>query len=67
MGPRKIILLVVLALIAVFVLQNTEVIQIRFLFWKATLSEAIVLLASLGVGFLSGWLIMTFRSRRHQA
>ena len=64
MSARKIILLVLLAVIAVFILQNTEMIQIRFLFWKATLSEAIVLLASLGVGFLSGWLIATFKPKR---
>jgi putative membrane protein len=63
-SARKIILLVLLVVIAVFILQNTEVIQIRFLLWKATLSEAIVLFASLGIGFLSGWLIATFRPKR---
>lgn len=64
MGFRRIIFLVLLVLMVVFILQNTNVVTVRFLFWKATLSEAIVLLASLGIGFLSGWLIVTFRPKR---
>jgi len=56
-GPRTIIALVFLSIFAVFVLQNTEVVEISFLFWKMSLSRVILLLGALFIGVLIGLFI----------
>jgi len=48
------LLLAVLGL--VFVAQNTAVVEIRFLFWHAYLSRALLMLFWLLAGFAMGWL-----------
>lgn len=48
-------------LIFVFILQNTEVVTVNFLFWKLEMSRVILILVLLLVGFLLGYI---FRSRQ---
>lgn len=56
--PVKTIVFIVLAvLIVIFTIQNTQVIDIQFLTWKASISRALVLLSTLFVGIILGWLI----------
>jgi putative membrane protein len=56
--PIKTIVFIVLAvLIVIFTIQNTQVIDIQFLTWKASISKALVLLCTLFVGIILGWLI----------
>jgi putative membrane protein len=56
--PVKTIVFIVLAvLIVIFTIQNTQVIDIQFLTWKAAISKALVLLSTLFVGIILGWLI----------
>ena len=40
-------ILILLALVAVFTFQNTEVINVNFLFWSVSVSSSLVMLASL--------------------
>ncbi|MCK5146320.1 LapA family protein [bacterium] len=47
-------LLAVLTLI--FIIQNMEVVSIRFLFWGITLSHIVLLPLLIAVGFLAGYL-----------
>jgi uncharacterized integral membrane protein len=47
---KKIILFVILIFSAVFVLQNTQTVEIQFLFWQISSIRAVVL----GVTFLFG-------------
>ncbi|MDT8452979.1 MAG: lipopolysaccharide assembly protein LapA domain-containing protein [Gammaproteobacteria bacterium] len=47
--------------ILVFILQNTEVVTVNFLFWKIEMSRVILILVLLLVGFLLGYIL---RSRR---
>jgi uncharacterized integral membrane protein len=58
MTPKRIVFLVLGLLFATFIIQNAEVVQVRFLFWSAQASRAIILLGAfiLGiiVGFVSG-------------
>lgn len=56
-GPKTIIALVFLSIFAVFILQNTEVVEISFFFWEMSLSRVILLLGSLFVGVLVGLFI----------
>lgn len=56
--PVKTIVFIVLAiLIVIFTLQNTEVITIRFLLWTKPIHTALILLCTLFVGIILGWLI----------
>ena len=58
-------LVVALALVLlVFVVQNTEVVDVRFFAWSIEMSRAIMLLAVLAVGFMIGWLTSTLRRRK---
>jgi uncharacterized integral membrane protein len=43
-------------LFAAFVLQNAEVAEVRFLFWKTTASRSLILLGTFGLGLIAGWL-----------
>jgi len=42
-----------IAMSLIFVLQNTQVVEIRFLFWTLTISRVLLVL---GIGWLVGWL-----------
>jgi uncharacterized integral membrane protein len=54
-----------LLLVVIFTLQNTEQVNINFLFWHVTLSRALMLFLVLTVGLLIGWLMGTVGCRTH--
>lgn len=64
MKSRLIIALVVLLLVAIFALQNAEAVPVRFLFWTATLSRAMLLLLVFVAGLGSGWLLHSYLHMR---
>ena len=53
---KRIVLMIIAILFAVFILQNAQVVEVRFLTWSITASRAIVLLVAFFVGLLFGWL-----------
>lgn len=53
---RHWVVVLLLAVLAIFVLQNTHVVEVRFLFWKIQMSRALVLLGVLAAGVGTGWL-----------
>ena len=55
MTPKRIVFLVLGLLFATFIVQNAEVVQVRFLFWSAQASRAIVILATFVLGIIVGW------------
>ena len=64
MKPRNIAILVLTALIITFLLQNTQVVEVRFLFWKISMSRILLLLGVFFIGLIGGWFIKTFTSKR---
>jgi hypothetical protein len=48
-------------LFAIFVVQNVEVMEVRFLFWHTGASRALVLVSTFGLGLLAGWLMVWLR------
>jgi len=60
--------LVLVFLFAMFLMQNSSVVEIRLLFWKVTLSRYLLLIGSAMAGLLTGilisWEIFGKRSRR---
>ena len=49
------VLVVLLLLIAILVAQNTDVVAIRFMFWEGYLSRVVLILLSLVVGIIVGF------------
>ena len=54
---RTIIGLLFAGIIVVFSLQNAEVIDVKFFFWKMSISRVLVILGSFGIGLLVGVLL----------
>ncbi len=54
---RKFIFGILVALIIIFVLQNTEMVEVKFLIWKVTMSRALMLLATFLVGVASAFVL----------
>jgi putative membrane protein len=49
--------MLLLMMVAVFVIQNTTVVEIQFLFWNVSMSRALLILAVLAIGMVLGWLL----------
>ena len=52
--------LILLGLVAVVALQNSELVTVKFLLWQLSLPRALMILASMGVGLIAGLLFGTF-------
>ena len=57
MKTKTIIAIVFILLVVVFSLQNAEVTEVKFLFWKLSMSRVLIILGSFGVGVLVGILV----------
>ena len=49
-------ILILQAIVAIFALQNTHVVEVRFLFWSVSMSQILLILGLLLVGMLLGGL-----------
>ncbi len=57
----KLTLVVILSSLAViFIVQNTAVVEIGFLFWRASISSALLIFFTLLTGFVLGWAIHSY-------
>ena len=57
MKPKNITLIVMGVLLLVVLLQNTQVVSVRFLFWKLSMSRIILLPLFMVVGFIIGFFV----------
>lgn len=46
-----------IGVIVLFTVQNTEVVELQFLFWKLAMSRALLLFMVLAIGVIVGWLL----------
>lgn len=65
MTTGTIIGLILLILVVVFTLQNTESVGLRFLLWQAQVSRALVFFIVLAIGIGLGLVIGNRSTRRH--
>ena len=61
---RNIIFLCLIGVVVIFVLQNTQVVEVRFLFWTILMSRALILFATLAIGLIGGWLLTLPKRRK---
>ena len=58
MSNKRLITSVTLVmLVVIFTLQNTEVVNINFLFWRFAMSRVLLIFILLLIGMLIGWLL----------
>jgi uncharacterized integral membrane protein len=61
---RNIVFICLIGLVIIFVLQNTQVVEVRFLFWTISMSRALILIATLAIGLIGGWLLTLPKRRK---
>lgn len=57
---KLIVTLVLVGLAVVFIVQNAAVVDIRFLFWKMSMSRALFMFFMLAVGIVTGWILHSY-------
>jgi uncharacterized integral membrane protein len=55
MNIRIMVVLALLFLIVIFTIQNASVVTINFLFWKFSISRALMIFFVFAVGGIAGW------------
>jgi uncharacterized integral membrane protein len=53
---KNILFAILIVLVLIFVIQNTQVVEVRSLIWKVSMSRALMLLGTFLVGMIAGWL-----------
>jgi uncharacterized integral membrane protein len=54
---KTIVFVILAVLILLFVIQNTQVVETRFLFWTISMSRSLLLLGTFIIGVIAGWLV----------
>lgn len=61
----KVVVIILLAiLLIVFVLQNTEIVNVNFFFWDLSIPRALLVFVCFAVGLVFGLLIPSSRSKK---
>lgn len=63
MNLRMIFGILAVALMAIFVLQNMEVVSVEFLIWQIQASRVIIYLSIFLIGAVVGWLGRSYKRR----
>ena len=66
MNTRVYISLTLLLLVVVFIVQNATVVDIRFLFWKISMSRSLMIFFVLAIGVVIGWITTVHFYKKHQ-
>jgi len=61
---RNIIFVCLIAFVLIFVVQNTQVVEFRFLVWTVSMSRALMLFGALAIGFVAGLLLRVPKQKK---
>ena len=61
---KGILLIILILLVIIFVIQNTEVVEVKFLAWKVSTSRALMLFGTFFAGIIVGWLLKRMRPKQ---
>jgi len=64
MKPKTIIILVLLLLSLVILIQNTQVVTLRVLFWHMSMSRILLIPLLMIIGFAIGYLVAALRRKQ---
>jgi putative membrane protein len=54
---KTIVFVILAVLVLLFVIQNTQVVETRFLVWTISMSRSLLLLGTFIIGVIAGWLM----------
>ena len=60
---KTIVFVILAVLILLFVIQNTQVVETRFLIWTISMSRSLLLLGTFIIGVIAGWLVRRAKHR----
>ena len=63
---RNILFACLIVFVLIFVVQNTQVVEFRFLVWTISLSRALMLFGALAIGVVAGWLLRVPKQKKEQ-
>jgi uncharacterized integral membrane protein len=63
---RAVILICLIAGVFLFVFQNLQMVEVKFLFWSITISRALILFITLAIGLFGGY-ILSYSIHRQKA
>ncbi len=64
MKPKSIIISILVALLVILFAQNTQIVDVQFLFWSITMSRIILLAIVIFISFLLGYFTHIILSKR---
>jgi len=56
--------LAIICLIAIFIIQNIAIVEVRVFFWTIAMSLVLLILILLGIGIVAGWLLNDYFTHR---
>ncbi len=59
---NRLVLLIVAVPVLLFILQNIQVTELRFLMWRIAMPHALLLIFVLAAGILIGWVLRALRA-----
>lgn len=57
MNLKLTLILLLSSLAVIFIAQNVAVVEIGFLFWRTSMSSALLIFFTLMIGFVLGWIL----------
>jgi len=66
LNAKLVLSLVLSGLAVLFIVQNAAVVDIRFLFWKMSMSRALFMFFMLAIGILVGWMLHSIYLHKKQ-
>lgn len=60
MNLRLILAIILGSMAVIFIAQNAAVVEIGFLYWRASMSSAVLLFFTLMTGFVLGWFLRSY-------
>jgi uncharacterized integral membrane protein len=60
MKAKLIVIIVLVVLVGILLIQNSQRVTFWLFFWSVQVSQLLLVLIMLGLGFLGGWLTATF-------
>lgn len=64
MNLKLLLVLILSSLAVVFIAQNFAVVEISFLYWRVSMSSALLIFFTLMIGFVLGWFLHSYLSYR---
>ncbi|MEA2103036.1 MAG: lipopolysaccharide assembly protein LapA domain-containing protein [Candidatus Cloacimonadota bacterium] len=64
MKPKTILMFLLIAIFVVVLLQNTQVVELRLLFWKLSMSRIILFPVTLIIGLIIGFIMAKLDSKK---